>query len=476
MLQIFRVWFWVGFVFLCGAQSGLAEVVNTSAAPEKPVKYMKLPKAYRYRVSFRDKANNTYSLRHPEAFLSKKALERRKKYRIKVDEYDLPVTSVYLEYLYRKGFKIVHTSKWNNTAVVETADTALVGSLEGVKFITGVRKVWESPDSVRVSDTSNRRKNVINSRDTLPDYYGHARCQVSMIGVDSLHSAGFRGDGITIAVIDGGFYNADCVAALRTTKILGTRNFVKPGQSVYDAQPHGMMVLSCIAANFPHSLVGTAPDASFYLLMSEDDESENIIEEDHWCAAIEYADSVGVDIVTSSLGYYTFDDSQANHKYYEQDGETAVNSRAASLAASRGLIVLNSAGNSGDEDWKKIGFPADAKDILAVGAVTEDRKNTVFSSLGNTADGRIKPDVMAMGLATWLLDFSGSVSVANGTSFSTPLMCGGVACLLQAFPMKRPEEIIRAVQLSGDNAGHPDNVYGYGIPDLWKAYQLLKRR
>lgn len=441
---------------------------------EERVAYEKQPKTYRYRVKFKNKDNNAYTLRRPEEYLSLKAIDRRLKYNIRVDEHDLPVSPVYLDYLSKKGLHILVTSKWNNTAVVETADTAVVESLTGVKFIESVRRVWESADSVRVDDYSDRKEKVTNEADTLQNYYGHAEGQVKMIGVDKLHEAGFTGDGITIAVIDGGFMNADCIAGFDSTKILGTHNFVAPDKSIYAAQPHGTMVLSCIAANSPYCLVGTAPAASFYLLMSEDARSEQIVEEDFWCAALEYADSAGVDIVTSSLGYYVFDDSASSHKYYELDGETSVCSHAASMAASRGLLVLNSAGNCGDEEWKKISFPADAKDILTVGAVNSEGVNTVFSSVGNTADGRTKPDVMAQGEDAWLYDMTGSVSSANGTSFSTPILAGGVACLLEALPYATPLQIINAVQQSSSNVAHPDNIYGYGIPNLWKAYELLQ--
>lgn len=235
-----------------------------------------------------------------------------------------------------------------------------------------------------------------------------------------------------------------------------------------------MMVLSCIAANEPHYLVGTAPEVSYYLLQSEDGESEQLVEEDNWCAALEYADSVGCDVVTSSLGYYQFDHKDQDHYYRDLDGHTAVNSRSASLAASRGIILLNSAGNSGMSAWKKIGFPADGRDMLAVGAVQSDSLNTRFSSIGNSADGRIKPDVMAMGQASAVYETDGTVTNANGTSFSCPTMAGAVACLVQAYPNRRPTDIIKALQQSANNAAHPDNIFGYGIPNVMKAFNLLK--
>ena len=446
----------------------LALLLPAGALADAPLCY------YRYRVSLADKKNNPYTLRHPEAFLSQKALDRRAKYKIKVDKYDLPVTPAYLDGLRQAGVRVVNASKWNNTVLVETSDSTLADTLARLPYVAAVRRVWKGTGVSMGAMNPSRRNEVTNRRDTLSSFYGHARRQVEMLGVDKLHAAGFRGEGLTIAILDGGFYNADCLDALSQAKILGTRNFACPGVEVYEAQSHGMMVLSCIAANWPNSLVGTAPDASFYLLVSEVGSSESLMEEDNWCAAVEYADSVGADIVTSSLGYFSFDCKDDDYKYRELDGRTSAASRVASLAASRGMLLLNSAGNSGDEPWKKISVPADAPDILTVGAVRADGLNANFSSLGNTADGRVKPDVAAMGEASALLLSDGSVGFANGTSFSTPILCGAVACLWQAFPHCTPLEIINAVRQSGDRADFPDNVFGYGIPDLWKAYGKLQ--
>ena len=438
-------------------------------------RFIKPDKTYCYRVYFTDKKHNIYSTKRPEAFLSQKALERRKKFGFKVDQYDLPVTPLYLEYLNNHNYKVKTVSKWNNTAVIEITDTLSLQTLSNLSFIKGYKKVWESPDSIAVRPEANRFELVENRFDSLDNYYGNAHNQIEMLNAKKLHEAGFQGEGITIAVIDAGFYNADCIDGLKSCEILGTHNIVKPGSSVYDeTQQHGTMVLSCIAANLPYAMVGTAPKAAFYLIQSEDNDSESMMEEDNWCTAVEYADSVGADIITSSLGYYKFDDAQTSHKYHEQNGVTAVNSFCASLAASRGLLLLNSAGNEGDGTWKKIGFPADAKDILTVGAVSKNRVNTIFSSLGNTADGRIKPDVMAQGENSCLLNCNGNVTQANGTSFSTPILCGAVACLCQAFPKIKPTEIIRAIQQSGDNVKYPNSILGYGIPDMWKAYEILK--
>ena len=455
-------------LFALLAFPGMAQEENTSAPmPE-------IPNTYRYRVYLTDKKESPYSLKRPGEFLSEKALQRRARLELKVDEYDLPVSPTYINGLKEQGMKVLHCSKWNNTAVVETQDTAAANALSALPYVSRVVKVWKSNNRTVSADRPERHSIVTNNLKATPKFYGAGQHQIEMLNGNLLHQQGFKGEGMTIAVIDGGFYNADTLEALSKCKILGTRNFVRPDRGVYDEQSHGMMVLSCIGANAPFSLVGTAPNASFYLLVSEDGDSESLVEEDNWCAAVEYADSLGCDIITSSLGYTEFDDTTTSHQYHEMDGRTAINSRSASLAASRGLLVLNSAGNSGNDQWKLIGFPADAHNILAVGAVNADGRNTLFSSLGNSADGRIKPEVMAMGGKTSLLDIDGSITRANGTSFSCPVLCGAVACLWQAFPDKRPEEIIKAVCQSGNNAQHPDNVYGYGIPDMWRAYNLLK--
>ncbi len=431
-------------------------------------------KVYRFRVELTDKDHSPFSIKRPQEFLSQKSIDRRKRLGFKVDEHDLPVSPQYLDRLRKEGMRIHSVSKWTNTAVVETGDSLKAIALANLPFVEGVRLVWLSPKAKEAKEITDRRSIITNKRDTLHNYYGKGYRQAQMIAADKLHEAGFKGDGMTIAVIDGGFYNADLIDGLSECRILGTRNFVRPAKSVYEENEHGMMVLACIAAHHPHSLVGTAPNASFYLLVSEDSESEQLVEEDNWCTALEYADSLGVDIVTSSLGYSGFDHKFMNYKYHELDGTTAIISRAASLAASRGILVFNSAGNSGDDSWKKISSPADATDILTVGAVNSLCENSTFSSIGNTADGRIKPDVMAQGVKSALYKTSGDTGAANGTSFATPILCGGVACLWQAFPEKKPTDIIRAVQLAGDNAEHPDNIFGYGVPDLWKAYELLK--
>lgn len=454
---------------------------TASARGSKEV-WQDFPREYRYRLTLTDKNDNPYSIAHPEQFLSAKSIERRQRFGLSVDHYDLPITPSYLKQIEATGASIFNVSKWNNTVQVSLADTTdgTLSRLRALPFVSADLLVYVAPDSVLSMDFNSIRQNdrivtnKLNYRESPDSVYGYSQNQADQLNLPALHNLGFRGQGMTIAILDGGFNNADTISAFRNTKILGTRNFARPGGNVYLEHPHGMMVLSCIAPDVKHSIVGTAPEASFYLIESEDTWFEYQGEEDNWCAALEYADSLGVDVVTSSLGYTHFDTPAVKMEYHWLDGQHELNSRSASLAASRGILLCNSAGNEGDETWKKIGFPADAKDILTVGAVGKDGVNTPFSSIGHAAGGRIKPDCMAQGGSTTVLSTKGTITTANGTSFSCPVMAGAVTCLLQACPDASPERIIEAIHKAGNNYEHPDEIFGYGIPDIYKAYELLK--
>lgn len=431
-------------------------------------------KSYIYRITLNDKHGTPFSLSEPEKFLSKKAVERRRRQGIVIDSTDLPVSPLYLKQIAKRGVEIVGKSKWNNTVLVRSGNLQTLEGIAGLPFVKGVMRVWESKDSIRASKGRDSVEPKFESWDTVSGKpYGEGQAQIEVVDGLRLHNAGFRGEGMTIAVFDAGFMNVDKIAAFGNVNILGTQNFVATSSSnVYKQMDHGTKVLSTMAMNQPNTFVGTAPGASYWLLRTEDYDSENIVEEDYWAEAAEFADSVGADIISSSLGYHHFDDPKMNHHYYEQDGRTALISRTASMLASKGMICVNSAGNDGMGSWKRINFPADAIDIITVGAMTYQRLNSPFSSVGPTADNRIKPDVMAIGSSTSVVSGSGSIQHNNGTSFSCPTVAGMVACLWQSLPGKTAKEIIDIVRKSGDNAVHPDNIYGYGVPDFWKAYQL----
>lgn len=427
----------------------------------------------KFRILLTDKAATTYSTERPEEFLSEKAINRRVRQNLPVDSTDLPVCERYVNAIRDKGVRIVATGKWENFVTVSCNDSSLISEIAELPFVRCADRVWKAPRGGNTDKAAKRRPLV----DTIPakngNYYGRAYGQISYNNGDKLHEAGFRGKGMTIAVIDAGYHNVDKMPALNNARILGARDFVNPGSDVYAGGSHGLKVLSCMAANKPHILVGTAPEASYWLLCSEDEASEFPVEEDYAAAAIEYADSLGVDLINMSLGYYAFDDKTKNYRYRDLDGARSLLSRQASRIANKGMVLVCSAGNAGIGSWKKITPPGDARHVLTVGAITKDSLLAPFSSIGNTADGRIKPDAVAIGLQASVLGTSGQPDFANGTSFASPILCGMVACLWQACPELNATEIIEAVKQAGDRVDFPDNIYGYGIPDMWKAYQSV---
>ena len=427
---------------------------------------------YKYRVYLTDKKTSEFSIRKPEQFLSERALARRKRQGIKVDETDLPVPSVYLQELRNQGVDVWHCSKWNNTVVVGCTDTELMSKVSALPFVSTIRQVAVYTNGPKPADDSRKDNQTEVARATSGTTYRNAYDQIAQLNGIALHGAGFRGEGMVMAVLDGGFFNADVVTGLAKTKVLGTKDFVTPGGNVYEEDPHGMMVLSCIGANEPGWQIGTAPEASFWLLRSEDGNSEQLVEEDNWCAAVEFADSVGADVLNASLGYVKFDDGVGSLTAEDINGRTHINSITASMIASKGMILCNSAGNSGRDAWGKIGVPADATDILAVGAIDHSATITAFSSRGYSADGRVKPDVVALGGASSVYDTKGRLSMANGTSFSSPTLSGMVACLWQALPHLNAYQIMDIIRRSSDRYDNPDESYGYGLPDFFKAYTM----
>ncbi len=425
---------------------------------------------YKYRVNLKDKVGSAYSVDKPQEFLSERALERRNRQQLPVDETDLPVSQVYVKELLGTGARLVTTSKWNNTVVLEVSDTTLMDKVKEMPFVTHVKKVWTQPDSIPARNKK-RKKEVTNEVKETGYYYGKAFRQINIHGGDSLHAAGFAGQGMHVAVIDAGFYNADKIKFFKKMDLLGTRDFVNPKSDIYEENSHGMKVLSCMAANIKDVFVGTAPEASYWLLRSEDQDTEQPVEEDYWAAAIEFADSVGVDVVNTSLGYHEFDEGYPAYRYRDLDGHYSLMSHSASMAADKGMVVVCSAGNSGRGAWKKITPPGDSENVITVGALTKDLVNAEFSSVGDTSDGRVKPDVAAIGVNSVVSGNDGTVSRANGTSFASPTMCGVVTCFWQACPWLTAKEVVKAVQQAGDRVDYPDNIYGYGVPNLWKAYQ-----
>lgn len=429
----------------------------------------------KYWVQFTDKKDTPYSIFKPQEFLSPRAIERRQRLGIEIDEMDLPVTPKYIAELKKKGATIYTVSKWFNAVTIYLEDENRLNEIKKLPFVRTVEATgrYRKPRPIRIQKNRDYKSNYPR----INNYYGHSYNQIAMLNGQSLHQIGFRGDGMLIAVLDGGFVNFEISPffdSVRTAnKVLISRDFVDNDNWSYEASNHGFNVVSTIVGNLPGLLVGTSPDATVICIRTEEVGSELRIEEDNWIAGAEYADSLGVDVINSSLGYTSFDNKEMTYSYEDMDGNTARISVGADIASKKGILVVNSAGNEGDGSWRYVGAPADADSVLTVGAVDRNREKANFSSFGPTRDGRIKPSVSARGQQTVVATPTYRVDSVNGTSFSSPVMAGMVSSLWQAFPNKTNMEIKNAVEQSGDLANNPNNYLGYGIPDMMKAYQIL---
>ena len=432
--------------------------------------YAQLPA--KYLITFNDKVNSPYSVTKPLEFLSQRSVNRRQKQNITVKTRDLPVNPAYISEIKKMGATIWFTSRWMNAALIQTSDANLQTILK-LPFVKGleVNGTIDDPNS-----RSGRKKYKFEALENQSYNYGLSKIQNEMIGVNIMHDLGFKGEGMMIGVLDAGFYNVDKISAFKPLfdekRIVGTYDFVKKETSVYEDDAHGMEVLSCMGAFSEGNMVGSAPKASYLLLRSEDAPSEYIIEEANWLFAAEYADSVGVDLINSSLGYTTFDDAKTNHTYAQLDGNTTIVARAADWAAGVGIVCVISAGNEGNDAWKYEGTPGDADSVLTVGAVDANKLYAKFSSLGIPTDKRIKPDVVAMGQGAAIISPNGNVTTGSGTSFSSPILCGMVAGYWQANPTLTAMQVMENVRKSGSQADKPDKILGYGIPNLFKVLSL----
>nr|WP_319269552.1 S8 family serine peptidase [uncultured Draconibacterium sp.] len=427
-------------------------------------------------IGFTDKNNSEYSLDHPEAYLSARAIQRRTKQNIAIDSLDLPVNQNYIDSVLTLNVEFVHTSKWLNGITVRCDSANLADSVLHWDF---VREIQLTKPASIIKSVSNKFADE-NFSDAPPidsTLYGGSVFQVGMMEGQFLHNNNFKGQNVQIAILDGGFYRADEYPAFDSlwinNQIVGTKDFVNPNSNFFATNYHGMSVLSCMGGNIPGELIGTAPKASYWLLRSEDTNSEYIVEEDHWVAAAEFADSVGADIINSSLGYTEFQDAATNHVYADMDGNTTRVTRGANIAASRGMLVFSSAGNERNDPWLRIVAPSDGVNVIGVGAVDANFNPAYFSSAGPAANGALKPNVSAMGYQTTLQRADGSVGIANGTSFSSPVLAGMAASLWQAYPEKTAIEIKAAIEASGHLFNSPDSLQGYGVPNIRTASSLL---
>jgi subtilisin family serine protease len=441
----------------------------------------------KYYVQFTDKNNSPYSLNNPSEYLSDRAIERREAHGIPIDMKDIPVNPQYLQGVEDAGAVILNPTKWLNGVTIFTTDPAVLDAIEQLPYVAGITR----------SNPSVNQGNPVTEKSffTYEDYrqetpvvkngyeigafdFGISLNQIQMLKGDQMHEMGYRGQGKVIAVLDAGFLNTNILDVFDSLwmndQILGTWDFVEGEEVSFDEHPHGTMVLSTMGGNTPGQLIGTAPKASYWLLRSEDGGSEYIIEEYNWVSAAEYADMAGADIINSSLGYTTFDDPSQNHSYSDMNGDTAPATIGADVAASRGMLVVNSLGNEGSSSWYYLSVPSDGDSVMGIGAVDGSGNYASFSSHGPSADGRVKPDVATQGSGVYCVDaYSGQFTFAGGTSFSSPILAGMAACLWQANPGQTNMQIADAIRMSASQYLNPDDFLGHGIPDFMMANNIL---
>lgn len=454
----------------------------------------------KYFVKFTDKNDSPYSIENPEEYLSARAIERRERFNIPIDMYDLPVNPQYIEAVENVGVEVINPTKWLNGVIVQTTDPLKIVEIETLPFVESTLKNVQfsknkinlgihNPEIENNSMSLNKPygmnekyegapKDLKTTRKVTTLDYGDGYDQIDQIGGISLHDDGYQGQGMVIAVLDGGFTYTDNLEAFDSlfmnNQILSVWDFVSNTENVYQGSTHGTSVLSTMGANLPGELIGTAPKAGYHLIRTEDTGSEYLIEEYNWVCGAEYADSVGADVINSSLSYIDFDNPQQDHDYQDMDGNTAPATLGADRAMSRGMIVVNSAGNSGNSStWPWIGAPADGDSVFSIGAVNAYGELAGFSSIGPTADGRLKPNVVAMGSGTVVASINGGTATSSGTSFSSPIIAGMTACLWQFDPTMRNTDVLNSIMMSSSMAANPDDEMGYGIPDYATATIIL---
>ena len=441
----------------------------------------------RHIVKLKNKGGSAFTLANPQAYLSQRAIDRRTNYGIAIDSTDLPVTPNYITQIRNiPGVTVLNVSKWLNAITIHATDPAAltaVGNLPFVESVAGLARL-------NGSDPERESKQPVQTDPYIPvagklndvqaDYFNYGTGSYNEIHLHNgefLHNIGLRGQGMQVAVLDGGFQNYNTLDAFDSAningQILSTWDFVSGNTNVADDHPHGMQCLSTIVANIPGQFVGKAPKASFHLFRTEETATEYPIEEFNWVAGAERADSSGANIISSSLGYFDFDNPVFDHVYSDMDGNTTMAAIGADMAAKKGLIVFNSIGNEGNGSWHFLATPSDGDSVVAVGAVSQAGTVGGFSSYGPSADGQIKPDMASVGVAAMVQTTANTIGVSSGTSFACPNMAGLGTCLWQGFPEYNNMRIIRALREAGHKFTNPDDRVGYGIPDMRKAFGSL---
>ncbi len=441
----------------------------------------------RYIVRLKHKGNSPYSFSSPLTYLSQRALDRRTRYSIAIDSADLPVTPSYITQIDNiPNVTILNASKWLNSVSILTTDAAAIIAINALPFVQNVAgiasKTSEPGKSTRDKFAGEEIINELppSTERITADYFNYGTSSFNEIHIHNgefLHNIGLRGQGMHLSVLDNGFTNYTALKAFDSVnmnaQVLGTWDFVARESNVINDGSHGMNCFSTIAANIPGQFIGKAPKASFWLFRTEDDASEYPIEEHNWVCAAERADSNGTDVISSSLGYFDFDNATLNYVYANMDGNTTMAARGADMAAKKGLLVVISAGNEGSSAWHYISTPADGDSVVAVGAVSTSGSVAGFSSFGPSSDGQIKPDVAAVGVSALIQTTGNTIGSGNGTSFACPNMAGLGACLWQGFPEYNNMKIVRALQQSGSIFSTPNDRTGYGIPNVKTAFKNL---
>jgi len=442
---------------------------------------------YKFAVHLTDKDHTPFNIENPSAFLSQRSIDRRAKYHIDYNEADLPIDPVYIQDVLNatENANLIIQVKWMNTIIISLHDSANIELINKIPIVESTECVFNPNLKSRGIQKFEKNFSIEDAAEALKSamdydsaYYGGGWIQIHQMMGEKLHQQAYTGQGMVIAVLDAGFINADSLQIFDRLwdngQILGTANFVEPDSTVFANHTHGTMVLSTMGGYWEENLVGTAPDASYWLLRTEDGATENIIEEYNWVAGAAFADSVGADVLNTSLGYIDFDDSSYDHTYDDLDGNTTVITRGANMAFARGMLAVNSAGNSGNSSWRYLGAPADAYGVFSVGAVDADGLIAGFSSHGFPWSNDVKPNVVARGAGAFVASpYSNSVVQGNGTSFSSPIMAGMVTSLWSSNPAVSPAAVKRAIQQSADRFLTPDTLYGYGMPNFQQALSVL---
>jgi hypothetical protein len=438
----------------------------------------------RYVVKLKNKGGNPFLLSAPAAYLSQRAIDRRTKYGIVIDSTDLPVTPSYVSQIKNVPFvTVLNISKWHNSVTIQTTDPNAITTINGLSFVQSV-----APIATRTQNSTTGKLIIADqlytpsqrSTDITADFFNYGAGSLAEINLHKgqfLHNIGLRGQGMVIAILDGGFFNYTTLDAMDSiilnNQVLDTWDFYSNNATVSDDHPHGMQCLSIIAANIPGQFIGKAPKANFMLYRTEDAIPEYPIEEFNMVCGMERADSAGADVISASLGYSEFDDASFDHTYAQMNGNTTIAAIGADLAAKKGILFVNAAGNEGNKPWHFIMTPADGDSVLAVAAVNTSGVVAVFSSYGPSSDGQIKPDVASIGDDALVQTTSNTVGIGDGTSYACPNMAGLASILWQGFPEVNNMRIVKALREAGSIAATPNDRIGYGIPDLKAAFGKL---